>query len=150
MESRSRFLHRTHTATERGGDAAGPARATNWTACVRPRRSLGAANPSQHTTEAGAEGRRQRRPEGALPVPPRKAPSDGVGASVPQTDAGGLVGLYPGERENLRQGTRQHDPVTSGEGDPRPVPSASRWDAGGGRSELAQPTVYQKHRSLRT
>ena len=46
-----------------------------------------------------------------------------------------------GARVNHGQGTRQTDPVTSGEGVP-PV-------GAGGRREVAQATVYQKHMALR-
>ena len=43
-----------------------------------------------------------------------------------------------GARVNHSQGTRQINPVTSGEGDPPQ----------GGRREMAQATVYQKHMAM--
>ena len=55
---------------------------------------------------------------------------------------------YRGDRENHGQGTRQNSPVTSGEGAPMRV-SHLAWGACVGRSEEAQATVYQKHRTLR-
>ena len=54
---------------------------------------------------------------------------------------------YRGDRENHGQGTRQNSPVTSGEGAPPEVSLLARG-AFGGRSEEAQATVYQKHRTL--
>ncbi len=66
--------------------------------------------------------------------------------SVPQTDTGGRQAYLQGERETLGKGTRQIRPVTSGEGAPQAV-NGFAPAAGGGRSESAQPTVYQKHRS---
>src|SRR5437773_10862197 len=51
--------------------------------------------------------------------PPRKAPNGKPRAPVPQTDTGGRVRAYQGERVSPRQGTRQVGPVTSGEGTPR-------------------------------
>jgi hypothetical protein len=59
--------------------------------------------------------------DGAGPERARKAWGGGRGASVPQTDTGGWVQVHRGGRENLRQGTRQSHPVTSGEGVPLPV-----------------------------
>src|ERR671933_625531 len=50
---------------------------------------------------------------------PREKPGAGMlGAPVPQTDTGGRVSAYQGERVIPRQGTRQSGPVTSGEGAP--------------------------------
>src|ERR687892_305138 len=65
---------------------------------------------------------------------------------VPQTDTGGRQAYLQGDRETLSEGTRQISPVTSGEGAPLSVNRLARV-ALGGRSESAQPTVYQKHRS---
>src|SRR6266540_6958485 len=67
-------------------------------------------------------------------------------APVPQTDTGRRGGLSAGDRETLCQGIRQIGPVTSGEGAPFAV-YAHAAQAGEGRRESAQPTVYQKHRS---
>jgi len=64
--------------------------------------------------EANGSGRSVRGPQS-----PRKAPTRGADAPVPQTDAGGLEDDFQGERVILCQGTRQIDPVTSGEGGPR-------------------------------
>src|SRR5918997_6756155 len=91
---------------------------------------------------------RQRRE--ALPIRVRpdrhEKPLGRAGTPVPQTDTGGLASLCQGERETLCQGTRQLGPVTSGEGVPVDVPPPA-GEAPAGRSETAQPTVYQKHRS---
>src|SRR5215216_3620039 len=58
----------------------------------------------------------------------RKACGGGRVVSVPQTDTGGWVQVHQGGRENLRQGTRQSHPVTSGEGVPVPVYHLA-WEA---------------------
>ena len=55
---------------------------------------------------------------------------------------------YRGDRENHGQGTRQNSPVTSGEGALLQVIWHAQG-ARGSRSEEAQATVYQKHRTLR-
>ncbi len=74
MESRSTFLHHTHTF-ERWGDAEGSRRATEWTTCVGLRRVFWEGNPP------GRDLRRLWRgaatyPEGLVPEPPRKASSE--------------------------------------------------------------------------
>src|ERR687886_2076298 len=66
---------------------------------------------------------------------------------VPQTDTGRRGVSSVGDRETLCEGIRQLGPVTSGEGAPLRVPAHAASGACGGRSESAQPTVYQKHRS---
>ena len=50
---------------------------------------------------------------------------------VPQTDAGGLAGHCRGGRVIPCQGTRQIDPVTSGEGGPRYRGDAARIEREG-------------------
>ena len=77
---------------------------------------------------------------------PRKTPREAAGG--PYQNRHRWAGrTYRGDRENHGQGTRHNRPVTSGEGAPPPV-KALAAGAGGGRSETAQATVYQKHRTL--
>ena len=54
---------------------------------------------------------------------------------------------YRGDRVNHGQGTRQNSPVTSGEGALARVEGLAPR-ACASRSEEAQATVYQKHRTL--
>jgi hypothetical protein len=89
--------------------------------------------------------RREARPTRVRPDRHEKPLGRGA-APVPQTDTGGLAAICQGGRETLCQGTRQAGPVTSGEGAP-PAVHPHAGEAEGGRSESAQPTVYQKHRS---
>ncbi len=56
---------------------------------------------------------------------------------VPETDTGGVVENTEGREITLSKELGKNGPVTSGEGVP----------ARAGRSEEAQATVYQKHRS---
>jgi len=60
-----------------------------------------------------------------------------------KTDTGRQDEYSNGDRENYGKGTRQNDSVTSGKGGP------PRLRARGDIKE-SQPTVYQKHRTLRT
>ena len=92
-----------------------------------------------------ARARREASPSRVRPHR-REKPLGRTGAPVPQTDTGGQGRTSRGDRETLCQGTRQLDPVTSGEGVPVGVHRRAR-EAPAGRSESAQPTVYQKHRS---
>src|SRR5919197_4480829 len=68
--------------------------------------------------EGTAKGVLRHDPSPCAPLSPRKAPARGSQAPVPQTDTGGRGELSPGVRVILCQGTRQTDPVTSGEGGP--------------------------------
>ena len=84
--------------------------------------------------------------EAGHPMLPRKTPRK-TGWRPYQNRHRWAGRAYRGDRENHGQGTRQNSPVTSGEGAPPEVSLLARG-AFGGRSEEAQATVYQKHRTL--
>ena len=132
MDGRSRFLHRCR-AFERWGDAGGSRRGAYWTAHVAARRVFGQGNPLERDLRGRGGHAGDGVPKAWDPYR-REKPLASAAPSVPQTDAGGLAERCQGERENLRQGTRQHDPVTSGEGGP-PAVEAHAARAVGGRSE---------------
>src|SRR5919202_3512400 len=90
--------------------------------------------------------RRKASPSSVRPYR-REKPLRSNYVSVPQTDTGRRGVSSSGDRETLCEGIRQLSPVTSGEGAPLLVPAHAASGARGGRSESAQPTVYQKHRS---
>ncbi len=80
------------------------------------------------------------------PMLPRKTSRETV--SRPYQNRHRWVGrAYRGDRENHGQGTRHTSPVTSGEGALAGV-EALAARARASRSEEAQATVYQKHRTL--
>ncbi len=84
--------------------------------------------------------------EAGHPMLPRKTSREAFGR--PYQNRHRWAGrAYRGDRGNHGQGTRQNSPVTSGEGAP-PRVNALAAGASGGRSEEAQATVYQKHRTL--
>src|SRR5919202_6972628 len=93
-----------------------------------------------------ARARRKASPSGVRPDWHEKLLGRAV-VSVPKTDTGRRGVSSAGDRETLCEGIRQLSPVTSGEGAPLPVRASAAVGASGGRSESAQPTVYQKHRS---
>ena len=79
----------------------------------------------------------ERSPPGSRP---RKAAKRFKGARARTADRRRWAGrAYRGDRANRGQGTRQNCPVTSGEG---------ALLQKGSRSEEAQATVYQKHRTV--
>ena len=121
MDGRSTFLHR---ARVRASETAAIGRAGFWTP---PSGEVGETRPA-------GEAIGELRPK-AVPENP-SAPQPARARTANRHRWAGRA--YRGDRANRGQGTRQNCPVTSGEGAP----------ARAGRSEEAQATVYQKHRTL--
>jgi hypothetical protein len=117
------------------------AQPAQWTWPVAAR-SVGGAKTRPKREGRPQDGLRPAPSEG-VPLSPRKAPPRGRMLSVPQTDAGGLGEHSQGARVILCQGTRQINPVTSGEGGPQ-YPGGRRAPRGSGWHEIGPSDCLPK------
>jgi hypothetical protein len=129
MESRLVFLHHA-PGDEADGDPVREVPRAEWTGCV-PAGGAGFARKRGRRRGRGGSGAFGQS-DGMGPVLARKAIGGAGGVTVPQTDTGGLAQTRRGGRATPRQGTRQVDAVTSGEGVPLGVAVAcaggyDRW-----------------------